>query len=148
MRKCDLCHIEKEIVEFNKNKTKKDGISTVCRDCNRKIGRAYYAANRTSHKKVTARRRAKQIADNRRFIREYLRQNPCIDCAEPDIVVLEFDHVRGVKYKNVTKLVTNGCSIARIKEEIEKCVVRCANCHRRKTAKERPNDHRIIFVDA
>ncbi len=27
-------------------------------------------------------------------------------------------------------------SLDAIKEEVKKCVVRCANCHRRKTAKE------------
>jgi hypothetical protein len=49
--------------------------------------------------------------------------------------VLEFDHVRGVKRAEISKLVPHSSSIENIVTEIEKCVVRCANCHCRKTAR-------------
>lgn len=63
----------------------------------------------------------------------FLKTNPCVDCKESDIVVLEFDHVRGVKLANVSDLVNRACSLKKIKEEIDKCEVRCANRNRRKT---------------
>ncbi len=47
--------------------------------------------------------------------------------------MLDFDHVRE-KVIEVSILVGNGTSWKRIEEEIAKCVVRCANCHRKKTA--------------
>lgn len=52
-----------------------------------------------------------------------------------DPVMLDFDHVRGVKDADVKHLVTSShISLARVFAEIEKCEVRCANCHRRATA--------------
>jgi hypothetical protein len=54
---------------------------------------------------------------------------------EADPVVLDFDHVKKKKY-SMSKIISKGYSIETIEEEITKCVVRCANCHRRKTAKQ------------
>lgn len=68
-------------------------------------------------------------------MREYLATHPCVDCGETDIVVLEFDHQRD-KVGAITVMVNKPCGWDTIKAEIEKCLVRCANCHRRKTAKE------------
>ena len=66
-----------------------------------------------------------------------MKSNPCVDCNEADPIVLEFDHRDDVeKIAEVGKLVANGYKWETIKEEIDKCDVRCANCHRRRTAKQ------------
>lgn len=70
----------------------------------------------------------------RAYVIDYLATHPCIDCQENELVVLEFDHVRGTKRYSINRLITNHCSLATLVAEIEKCEVRCANCHRRKTA--------------
>lgn len=59
----------------------------------------------------------------------------CADCGETDPVVLEFDHVRGVKAANISRMVSDLVGLGRIEAEIEKCDVVCANCHRRRTAR-------------
>jgi len=51
-----------------------------------------------------------------------------------DPVVLEFDHTADKKAA-VAQLVAGGYSWCAILQEIAKCEVRCANCHRRITAK-------------
>jgi hypothetical protein len=56
---------------------------------------------------------------------------------ESDPVVLEFDHVRGRKRAPLERLVSVGCSREALLAELDKCVVRCANCHRRRTAQTR-----------
>jgi hypothetical protein len=54
----------------------------------------------------------------------------CIDCGYNEHpAALDFDHVRGEKLLNVSA----AKSIAQAKAEIEKCEVRCANCHRLRT---------------
>ena len=64
----------------------------------------------------------------------HLEGHPCVDCGERDIVVLEFDHVLQPKLGEISVMVYKRVSLTRFKREIEKCVVRCANCHRRRTA--------------
>ncbi len=67
------------------------------------------------------------------YIRDLLLGSSCVDCRVADIVMLEFDHVRGVKAAEVMRMARWGCSLERLKREIAKCEIRCANCHRRRT---------------
>lgn len=70
---------------------------------------------------------------NKERIYEYLLVHPCVDCGESDPIVLEFDHVRGTKKKNVSRMACGSTySWTAIKIEIDKCDIRCANCHRRR----------------
>jgi hypothetical protein len=50
-------------------------------------------------------------------------------------VTLDFDHVRGEKEQAVGLLAALPVGHARLVAEIAKCEVRCANCHRRRTAR-------------
>jgi len=56
---------------------------------------------------------------------------------ESDPRVLEFHHVRGVKEDDISSLIGRGSSLQRLKAEVEKCDVLCANCHRKITVQER-----------
>ena len=56
----------------------------------------------------------------------------CQDCGEKDPEVLDLDHVRGRKLMEVSRMVNNDLSIERINDELDKCDVVCANCHRRR----------------
>ena len=52
-------------------------------------------------------------------------------------MVLEFDHIdRRTKRKDISLLVQGGYPLATIEADIAKCVVRCANDHRRRTVEE------------
>ena len=77
------------------------------------------------------------ITRNRNVVREYLQKHPCTDCGNNNLVVLDFDHVRGEKVANISKMVSIGSSLVSLLREIEKCEVRCANCHRIVTAQRR-----------
>ena len=75
-------------------------------------------------------------ARNRKFIHDYLASHPCIDCGNANPIVLEFDHLRDKQF-GIGRMAGGGhWSLDRIKGEIEKCEVRCANCHRIRHAKE------------
>jgi hypothetical protein len=82
---------------------------------------------------------------NVEFVQAILRSTPCVDCGEADPTVLEFDHV-GVKTRAVSELVRREASIDKLRHEIAQCDVRCANCHRRRTA-ERGQHFRSRVVE-
>ena len=69
------------------------------------------------------------------FLLDHLRDAPCVDCGERDPVVLDFDHV-GTKRAGVVQLAGRESALAVLEQEIAKCEVRCANCHRRRTIVE------------
>lgn len=58
------------------------------------------------------------------------------DCGENDPACLDFDHIKGEKIDSVSQLCMRAYSLNKILKEIEKCELRCANCHRKKTAKD------------
>jgi hypothetical protein len=70
---------------------------------------------------------------NARLVWERLAEGYCVDCGEIDVLFLQFDH-RGRKTTDVSRLVGNGCPPSRLADELAKCDIRCANCHRRRTA--------------
>lgn len=91
-------------------------------------------------RKVEFKNRLKiRVEEFRTRIIDYLKEHPCVDCGTDDIVVLEFDHVRGQKEFNIGTRAGDVREWHRVVNEIEKCEVRCANCHRRKTSKEHNN---------
>jgi hypothetical protein len=51
--------------------------------------------------------------------------------------MMDFDHVRGEKLFDVSRMVGPGLSLELIKAEIAKCDVVCANCHRIRTFERR-----------
>ncbi len=55
----------------------------------------------------------------------------CVDCGESDPLVLDFDHVRGKKKFSLGRAYEHGR--LQVLDELAKCEIRCANCHRRKT---------------
>lgn len=68
-----------------------------------------------------------------KLIMSHLQANPCVDCGENDPIVLEFDHIEPAqKYRTISNM--KSYPVDKIQSEIAKCEVRCANCHRRKTA--------------
>jgi hypothetical protein len=83
--------------------------------------------------------RKKSVYRNRKFVDEYLKTHHCVDCGNSDARVLEFDHVRGRKETNVSNIIRNGWKLERLISEIEKCEVRCCNCHRIITIERRKN---------
>jgi hypothetical protein len=100
-------------------------------------GRDHYRRNAAVYKaRARAHNKATETAV-RLFIAKYLAHHPCIDCGEADPVVLEFDHRdRKTKRFNVCDGVRRHYSLQTMRCEIDKCDVRCANCHRRRTHQE------------
>lgn len=136
IKTCIVCKVPKPIAMFNKNKNNSDGHSNFCRECGKAYNKTYYTNNkRKSHDNRNAIRK-KQRVICKKLVLSHLREHGCIDCGERDPIVLEFDHVRGTKTNNICHMIAQGRSVVALMDEINKCEVRCANCHKRKTAKE------------
>jgi hypothetical protein len=98
------------------------------REDQRAAERRWYAANRATvaAKKDRKRQRLREL------VREAKRR-PCTDCGESyPYYVMDLDHVGDDKAMIVSKLVNFGAT-QRLLDEIAKCEVVCANCHRVRT---------------
>lgn len=109
----------------------------ICIPCRRANGRAHYSDNRQYYVAKARTRNARTKAEVRTWLLKYLSENPCIDCGNADVRVLEFDHREPEEKKaSVAVLSALGWSLETVQDEISKCDVRCANCHRIRTAEQ------------
>jgi hypothetical protein len=125
-RTCSRCRAALPLSAFNR---RGDGHQHYCREC----FKAYFRERGETHRRQNRAAREARVARAREAVLEHFATHPCVDCGERDPVVLEFDHVAG-KVCNVSTLVYDGAPVARIRQEISRCEVRCASCHRRVTS--------------
>jgi hypothetical protein len=129
-----MCQACKPINEFAFASIKLGNRQDHCRACHAAYRRAHYLANKPDYIRRAIAQVKDRRAENRREIFSYLEAHPCVDCGERDVLVLEFDHRdRDLKWKTVALLAMTK-RWQRVRQEIEKCDVRCVNCHRRRTA--------------
>lgn len=133
MKLCGKCDEEKPNEAFGK---RRNGLQPFCRECNRAYQKKHYQENRETYHakrvKYDLQRRMEIVG----LLLEYFSSHPCVDCGEKDAVVLQFDHVRDTKTLNVSDMIHGRFRWSKILKEIEKCDVRCANCHCRRTAQQ------------
>jgi hypothetical protein len=135
MKRCGKCGELKPFTDFYKSHTKSCGYGSYCKPCQHEHYKQRYHYRTRILKQAWQPFKTEYRDRNRLFVLDYLLGHPCVDCGERDPVVLDFDHVRGVKKAGVCFLANIGtASLETLRAEIEKCEVRCANCHRRKTA--------------
>jgi hypothetical protein len=106
-----------------------------CRPCHAAYHREHYLANRDRYIAQAAAQKQALRLERTEYLIEYFKTHPCVDCGETDPVVLDFDHLRDKSFHISARLITYRWQ--RILDEIEKCEVVCANCHRRRTAERR-----------
>tara|TARA_R100001015_G_scaffold16792_1_gene8755 strand:- start:320 stop:682 length:363 start_codon:yes stop_codon:yes gene_type:complete len=97
----------------------------------------HYEANKQKIKDRSKKKNRENRKRNKEYIAFVKTLYSCVDCGESNPLVLEFDHVRGEKKSNVSDMGNQSYSLKTIQEEIDKCEVRCANCHRVATYKRR-----------
>ena len=96
--------------------------------------RSHYERNKELYESSAVASRAKQRIEQRLLIRRYLESHPCVDCGNADIRVLQFDDIaRGPDVVRVSRLIGTR---NRLLAELEKCEVRCANCHMIRTGEQ------------
>lgn len=135
-RICYTCGLPKPTSEFAVKDKERGTRSTKCRSCQAAYSREHYRRNRPSYLRRAASRRKITREQCRQEVFDYLITHPCVDCGEKDPIVLEFDHRDPSKKRgSISRLITQ-VTWSTLELEIAQCDVRCANCHRRRTAEQ------------
>jgi hypothetical protein len=128
VKKCKICGCN-DIKNFIK---KGKGLTARCKDCiNRRVKELYKGNGADRRKQIY-----EAVKTRRKKLREELnkiKDVPCKDCGiKYNTWQMDFDHLSD-KLESVCRIVSLGWSLKRIKEEIGKCDIVCANCHRNRT---------------
>jgi len=71
--------------------------------------------------------RTNRRIEARKYLETVRRNSKCVDCGISNPIVLQFHHRDGKEKYVINMHCRNG--INRLKKELEKCDVLCANCH-------------------
>lgn len=135
--RCTKCGDPKASDQFALDRRGSTGHQNWCKACSNARRRERYRQNRGGEYRTNEGCRRLRKLENYRRMWAYFRLHPCVDCGETEPVVLQSDHVRGTKCYDLSWMLHRGMAWTKILEELEKCDTRCANCHQRKTARDR-----------
>jgi len=122
---CSTCKIEKDINEFSNNKNKKDGKQLSCKNCCKSQQKKCYYKDKSKYFNRSKIQRNK----TQDFIIEYKKERCCEKCNEKRYYILDFHHIEHkTKSDNIGDLSSSG-NFNQLKNEIEKCILLCKNCH-------------------
>jgi hypothetical protein len=131
---CGRCKEEKALDSFPFRNRKNNVRHPACLTCWKEIRKVSYESNKES----TLRRIKKNKKRNKEWYREYKKTLKCCECGENHPACLDFHHMDPTKKEiEISSFINNTYSINTIMEEIEKCMVLCANCHRKLHHNER-----------
>ena len=133
---CTKCNNEQPVTEYSW-KNKAAGIHQhICKKCARATSKQNYENNKKRHVQVVRAATKIRVQKHKEYVLGL--GLSCIKCGEDHPAVLDFHHTDpSTKESEVSDLVGNGSSMVKIKQEIDKCIVLCSNCHRKLHWKER-----------
>lgn len=128
MKTCSKCKLDKDLDQFAWRSKKAGTRQAYCKSCHLAYRQLHYEDNRQKYIDKAARWREEQKV----IFYHWLSSQSCLDCGNPDMRVLEFDHLDDKSYAIADKIGRVKFEI--LQEEIAKCDVVCANCHKIRTA--------------
>ena len=127
---CTKCLEPKSLDEFAKKGLCKDGrqkYDSHCKTCHRQFVNRHYEQNKDYYKDKSLRR----ARATRQWLREYKSTLVCEKCGQDHPAALDFHHDDPAeKDINLAYAVMQGWGKDRIMQEVAKCRVLCASCHR------------------
>ncbi len=97
----------------------------------KKYQKEWYKRNKKKHIATARKNKKHHIRKMAQMVSDHKSSEGCGRCPEADPVCLDLHHVNGDKTIDVSVAVQKGWGRERIKKEIDKCTVICANCHRK-----------------
>src|SRR5579859_5476186 len=105
---CSYCNEERNAEEDFRWRYKDRGIrQKYCKFCQAEFNKKHYRNNKQVYLDRAITRNIRMDTENKRLLYIYLSEHPCVDCGCTDIRCLEFDHVRGDKSANITRMLNN-----------------------------------------
>ena len=112
MKKCTKCGRVLPITEFNWRNKAKGTRRSECKYCHSDYMKQKYQ-------------------EKKNIVQEIKSSCSCAKCGESRGYVLDFHHINPSEKDNtVARLTSNNYKLEKVYDEIKKCVVLCANCHR------------------
>lgn len=133
---CARCRTLKPLADFSLRDRARGVLHTYCRACHAAWNREHYQRNRATYLAHAKRNNAAYQLVNLEKVLAYFQDHPCVDCGERDPLVLEFDHRERTRKRIAVSNLLRYSTSPQVAVEIAKCDVRCANCHRRRTARQ------------
>ena len=127
---CGICKVPhpttSEYFASRKLKSGKTILQGNCRCCQKDYRKKHYEKNLVKYKNKAVIYRNKTVKD----FEDFKSKLSCEKCGEKRHWVLDFHHMdSSIKEENLSRLIRSG-SKKRVEEELKKCIVLCANCHR------------------
>lgn len=129
MKKCTRCNTPKHEDEFGWKNKDKGTKHARCKSCMREVSNLIYANSDSRRNKIKLNTK-EQIKSNKEFARRYKQFVGCAHCKKDEVkkyYLLDFHHLSD-KDDAVSRMLGRGRNI--FKNEIRKCIVLCALCHR------------------
>lgn len=136
MKKCTKCLNSKPETEFAIKYAQKNHYHGICKSCHSQYTKKWYQANKEKHKARVAKVNKRKMQQSKELIRS-AKNVPCKDCGKSyPPYVMDFDHLdQKSKIFCVSTAGRGRIKMQNIINEISKCEVVCANCHRERTFK-------------
>lgn len=133
MRKCNRCKTEKSLKEFT---FRADGkYDCYCKSCRSEYSKEkYYQKKKERIEKVKAYRKTHGLWKANyegHWFTEYKKTLKCSRCPENHPSCLDFHHINPQEKEFSISQKAWRYSKERIMKEISKCIILCANCHRK-----------------
>ena len=126
-KKCSTCKEVKILADFNKHAKNLDGLQTTCKTCQKKRAQQQYHEDRAKAANLAK----KSLVSWSLAIAELKTKYGCQVCGNKISICLDFHHVDPSKKDKEISALAAKKSLSKITTEINKCVVVCANCHRK-----------------
>jgi uncharacterized linocin/CFP29 family protein len=135
VKHCRGCGTDQSVENFAWKNKMQGRRQSRCRSCQSTALKAWYGKNADSHKRSVAAYNGDLKRSKQALIRDLKASSPCADCGGRfHFAVMDFDHLeRFSKERNISELVHSAHTVAKLMDEIAKCEIVCANCHRLRT---------------